>query len=240
MNVKRIAMLAMAGGVALGCPACQSPPQAASSDAEPASAGRAMPEDPRAALNEIKEARYQAAIAGLNFDTGLVVVTEPAAEQGRAAAETQRAEGRRKLDANKRTGALASFAAAVRADPTWADAYIDLGRALITKGRNDHALAAFRTALVHDPDAVDALFEAAMSLARDGRYTEAIEQMGPVLDLDPGRAEAHERLAIWHYYAGDADAAWRHVAAARELGREPPAQFLVLLEARSPHRPAVE
>lgn len=247
MYVKPLAILAGVG-LALAGPACQSGQSTRSWDPSPAMAGdggeagtgQAMPDDPRAALNELKEARFRAAIEGLSFDTGLVLVTEPAAEQGRAAAEAYLAEGRSELDANESTGAVRGFANAVRADPAYADAYLDLGRALITKGRNEYALAAFRTATSLDPGSVDALFEAAMSLARDGRYPQAIEQMEPVLALDPGRAQAHERLAIWHYYAGDTDAAWRHVVAARNLGLEPPGQFVALLEAHSARRPAVD
>ncbi len=79
-----------------------------------------------------------------------------------------------------------------------------------------------------------------MTLGRLGRTREAVDQMLRVVDLAPRNAKAHERLAIWYYYAGDDDDAWRHVDAARELGLEPPGQFIALLEARSPatRRPA--
>ena len=206
---------------------CQSTPTTTEADEG------AMPRDPRAPLNEMKEARFLAAIEGLDFETGLVVVTDPPARPDRELALKFHADGLEKLQANRRTGALADFTMAVRSDPGFAVGYNSLGRALRAKGKDEHALAAYRTAVTLDPELADALYNVATTLARLDRQPEAIEQMHAVLILDPGRAKAHERLAIWYYYAGDANTAWHHVDAARDLGHEPPGQFLALLEART-------
>lgn len=193
-----------------------------------------MPQDPRQPLIDLKDAAFRAAIDGLDFETGLVVVTEPLVEQGRDLAVAHRADGLEKFQHNRRTGALTSFAMAVRADPEFAAAYVDLGRSLVTKGKSEHALAAFRSALALEPDFVEARYETALTLGRLRRNPQAIDEMVRVVQLDPRHAEAHERLAIWYYYTGDADGAWRHVDAARHLGLEPPGQFIALLEAQSP------
>jgi tetratricopeptide (TPR) repeat protein len=68
-----------------------------------------------------------------------------------------------------------------------------------------------------------------MTLWTPTRHDEAIEEMNALLAIDDDFAIAHERLAIWHYYLGNYDDAWRHVQRARELGHELPAQFLPLL-----------
>lgn len=191
--------------------------------------GGAMPEDPRADVTSLKEARYLEAVAGIDFRTGLVVVTEPLAG-GRAAAQEYLDEGLDKLDENRRTGALSSLTRAVRSDPQWPAAHDALGVALRNKGKDREALAAFRTAVTLDPEFVEARYHLAATLARLGRHAEAIDEMLVVVDLDPTRGDAHERLAIWSYYAGDRDAARRHADAAENLGRTLPPQFVALLE----------
>ncbi len=117
----------------------------------------------------------------------------------------------------------------MRAAPHWAVPYDGLGRALLAKGKDGNALAAFRTAVSLDPAFTGAAFDLATTLARLGRRAEAIVAMERVIDLDPGRAEAHERLALWSYYAGDTEGARRHARAARDLGHEMPPQFSALI-----------
>ena len=192
-----------------------------------------MPQDPRRPLDQIQEARFLEAVSGLDFQTGLVVVVEPTGED-RQRARVYHAQGQQKLQANRRTGALAAFTRAVRTDPDWAVAYNSLGGALQTKGKGEHALAAFRTAVSLDPRYTEAQFNLASALARLNRHTQAIEQMKRVLALDPRHGAAHERLAIWYYYQQNTAAAWRHVHSAQELGRQPPAQFLARLEGQRP------
>jgi tetratricopeptide (TPR) repeat protein len=197
---------------------------------QPAADPGAMPVDSRTAL---KEARFREAVAGLDFDSGLVVVVEPTGEDPRRARDYHQ-QGLERLESNRLTGALAMLARAVRTDPQDAGAYESLGRALVAKGKIEYAVAAYRTALLRQPDSVETQYELAAALARLDRRAEAIAEMQRVLELDPGHVLAHERLAIWYYYDDDAAAAWRHVHAARDLGREPPPQFIALLETRMP------
>lgn len=201
---------------ALLCPACRVAPEAAGP--------QAMPQDPRRELNELKEARFREAVSGLAFQESVVVV-EPLAEGGHPASERHLRAGLDELAANKTTGALRSITLAVRADPGWAPPYDGLGKALLAKGKDELALAAFRTAVSRDPAYIDARFDLASTLSRLGRRDEAIAAMEEVVALDPGHAPAHERLAIWSWYAGDGEAARRHARAARELGHDLPPQF---------------
>ena len=208
--------------------ACQGPPPGP----DGVIAG-AMPQDPRQPLTDLKKARFDAAVEGIAFEDGFVVVVAPTGED-HAAAAAHHTEGLTRLRGNRRTGALAALTLAVRADPQWAEAYHGLGKALQAKGKDEHALAAFRTAVSLDPGYTQAQYEVASTLSGMGQRQEAIEQMRLVLETDPGNAAAHERLAIWYYYEHDAVAAWRHVHAARDLGREPPPQFLARLHGQMP------
>ncbi len=223
--------------VALACQACQGPHAVPVTD----SGSAAMPRNPRQAFDDMTQERFRAAVAGLEFQARRVIVTDPLPRQDRDAALALVDDGARLLRANKRTGALAAFSRAVRTKPRLAIAWHGLGEALVTKGKTLHALAAYRTAAEVDPDFVEAHFGAAMVLARLGRLDDAIAQMQRAVELDTGYAAAHERLAIWHYYLDDTDTSWQHVQAARDLGREPPGQFIARLVAKTPdRRPAVQ
>ncbi len=225
--------MALAAGLAAvaALQACQSTPEAMD-----ANGGAARPPDP---LQDFKEARFENAIAGLDFTTGVAFVVEPTGED-RGRAGVYYADGLERLAGNHLTGSIRLFAMAVRTDPDWTIAWNGLGRALQAKGKGEHAVAAFRTALAQDKEFAEGQYNLAFGLARLGRRADAIVEMNRLLELDPGNAAAHERLAIWYYYNGDDDAAWQHVHAARDLGREPPAQLVTLLEGRPPRARRVE
>ncbi len=223
--------------LALACQACQGPPAVPVIGSDPG----AMPRNPRQIFDDMKEDRFRAAVAGLEFQARRVIVTDPLPGQDRDAAAALVDDGARLLRANKRTGALAAYSRAARTDSQLAIAWHGLGEALVTKGKTPQALAAYRTAAEVDPTYVEAHYGAAMASARLGQFDDAIAQMQRAVELDAGHAAAHERLAIWHYYLDDTVTSWQHVQAARDLGREPPSQFIAGLEAKTPdRRPAVQ
>lgn len=224
--------------LAVACQACQGPPPAGPVKA---SDPGAMPRNPRQAFDDMKEDRFREAVTGLEFQPRRVIVTDPLPRRDRPAASALVADGDELLAANRRTGALAAYTRAVRTDPRSATAWHGLGEALVTSGKTPQALAAYLTAARVDPDYVGAPFGAAMASARLGRLDDAIAQMQLALELDPRHAAAHERLAIWHYYLDDIETSWGHVQATRDLGREPPGQFVARLVAKTPtRRPAGE
>ncbi len=221
--------------VVVACQGCQGPPSAATGDPDQAP----LPDNPRQIFEDMKSARFREATVGLEFQADVVIVTEPIARRTPDQAIALVAEGNEKLDTNRRTGALNAYARAVRTDPGYALAYNGLGRALVTKGKVEYALAAYLTAARLDATLVDAPFGAAMTLARLGRLDEAIDQMQLAVELDPANTDAHQRLAIWYYYLDDTETAWQHVRVSRDLGQEPPGQFIALLEAKSRQRPSI-
>jgi tetratricopeptide (TPR) repeat protein len=175
------------------------------------------------------QAAWAAAIEGLNFETGRVVVEQPPAAGDVAEARRFLEQGEQEYAANRRTETVAACAAAVRAAPDLPEAYAALGQAMIAKGKTDLAIACYRTVIDLQPENIEARVELANALAREMRYEEATTEMEAVLGLDPAHGPAHERLAIWSYYDEDYATAWAHVRAARAAGHEMPPQFITLL-----------
>jgi tetratricopeptide (TPR) repeat protein len=227
----RHAMSFLAGALLLVLmSACQSTPESTTRPATTQPDGSSSPApSPMSERERARQQAWQEAIAGLNFDSGRVIVEEAIVADGPELYRSKMAEGREKLQINHKTPAVKAFAEAVRSAPQRIEPYMALGQAMIVKGKTDLAEACFRSALDLDPEHVEAHTELAMTLSRERHRAEAIESMRRVLDLDPDNGFAHERLAIWHYYDGDFASAWEHVDAARQLGHPMPPQFINLL-----------
>lgn len=182
-----------------------------------------------------KRARFAAAVSGLRFDTGVVEV-EPFAEYDADVSWTRLEEATELVEAGRALKAIGAYRDSIRWAPDLADAYNGLGMTLRLENKMSEALAALRTALQLDPAFVHARFNLAITLWMNGEPAEATHQMQQVVRQQSDHALAHERLAIWSYYAGEAQAAWRHVRAAQALDHALPPQFLALLGSRMPER----
>lgn len=183
----------------------------------------ASPVSERSAM---RAAEFEAAITGLDFATGRIVVTEPnavpARDRARVAADF-RQQGDGFMRSNNRAGAIKAFATAFRTNPADADAAYQLGRALIAKARLDYAEAAFRTALDIDARYDAARLELAETFARRGEYQAAIDELTGMLRMRRNNGPAWSRLAVWNHFLGNEDAARQAVIEARRNGTEPPA-----------------
>ncbi len=182
----------------------------------------------------VKEARFHQAIEGLDFETGFVVVDAIGRRPNTRLASKHHTEGVEAYNQNRIIDAITLQNKAVRTDPNLAVAYNSLGRALLGEGEGELAAAAFRTALALDEKYTEARFNLSYAVAGLGDQVEAIELMNGVLQAQPDNADAHERLAIWHYYVGEYETAWAHVHHAQNLGHTMPPQFIVLLQKQAP------
>ena len=182
----------------------------------------------------IKEERFHQAIEGLDFETGFVVVDPIGRRSNTRLAFKHHAEGVEAFNQNRIIDAITLQNKAVRTDPTWPVAYNSLGQALLGEGEGELAAAAFRTALALDEQYTEARFNLSFTVAGLGNQEDAIELMNGVVQAQPDNAEAHERLAIWHYYLGEYEPAWSHVHLAQKLGHTMPPQFMILLQKQAP------
>ncbi len=190
--------------------------------------------DPRSERDSARAEAFNAAIEGLSFDTGFVVVDNPPQHSDLALAQEALDRGEAAFNIAGKTRAVAAFADAVRAAPDMPIAYRKLGDALLLKGKPDMAYASYNTAIHLEPGNIDHRLALGYALGRGTDRIAAIKAMEDVLDLDPANGAAHERLAIWYYYENNYTTAWDHVFAARKANYPLPPQFINLLEEQMP------
>ena len=139
-------------------------------------------------------ARSPGYAAVINNSIGLVLT-----RQGRAAEARQR------------------FAAAVLANPTFAEAQSNLGNALAAEGHASQAVDHYREAIRLKPDYVEPRVGLGGALLRAGRAPEAAAAYRDALERDPGLAEAHNGLGGALATQGDVDGALREYGEAIRL-----------------------
>jgi tetratricopeptide (TPR) repeat protein len=115
------------------------------------------------------------------------------------------------------TEAADCYTDALAANPHHADAHVNLGRLLHTKGRLREAEAHYVAALVGRPKDAIATFNLAVVLDDQGRIDEAIRCYSEAIELDARNADAYLNLARLYERKGEKLAAIRHLKDARKL-----------------------
>jgi tetratricopeptide (TPR) repeat protein len=113
--------------------------------------------------------------------------------------------------------AEAAYRRAVEADPSHADAWLNLGALCCEQGRCAEAAEWLAAALAHHPEAASLHFNLALALEDLAREDEAIAHYERALALAPGLADAHFNLARLHERAGRPHRAGRHYRDYRRL-----------------------
>ncbi len=122
-----------------------------------------------------------------------------------------------RLEESDPTAALDAYADAVAADPTHADAHVNLGRLLHAHGRLREAEAHYNAALVSRPTDTTATFNLAVVLEDLGKLDEAIARYRETLELDPTVLDAYFNLSRLYEKKGEKVAALRHLKDYRRL-----------------------
>lgn len=122
-----------------------------------------------------------------------------------------------KLEAEDAEGAQAAYRMAIDLDPSFADAYLNLGAMLCDAQRWDAALSLYDRAIVVCPSSALIRFNRAVALEDLGRLEEAVASYELSLTLDPSLADAHFNVARLKERLGDAKSALRHFNAYRKL-----------------------
>ncbi|MDY0747603.1 tetratricopeptide repeat protein [Paucibacter sp. R3-3] len=123
------------------------------------------------------------------------------------------------LEATDDHAAEASYREAIRLDPCFEDAYLNLGAMLCEAGRCKDAVVLYDQATRHCGESPLVHFNRGIALEDRGQISHAIEAYGRALQLDPAFADAHYNSAVLMERSGDAQAALRHFSAYRRLSR---------------------
>jgi tetratricopeptide (TPR) repeat protein len=116
------------------------------------------------------------------------------------------------LDASDDTlgDAVEAYRQAIKADPEWVEAHINIGTTLYHLGRLQESFEAFRTAVRMNPDNSLAHFNLGCICDRLGDTDTAIEEFRAAVARVPNMAEAHLNLAIAYEKTGREGDALRH------------------------------
>lgn len=155
-------------------------------------------------------------VAGVGANVSFLDRTSPAVAGQDAATYFRRGE---KLEAKDGLAALAAYRKAIELDPSFADAYLNLGAMLCEAQHWDAAVALYDSAIVACPKSALIRFNRAVALEDLGRLEEAVSSYELCLKLDPSLADAHFNVARLKERLGDSRSALRHFNAYRRLQR---------------------
>lgn len=96
-------------------------------------------------------------------------------------------------------------------------AYVNLGRALVERGRGDEAITHYRRALEIKPDCAEAYVNIGIVLAERGGSEEAIPLFQKALEIGPGLQGAHYNLGVALAERGRVDEAITHYERALQI-----------------------
>jgi len=114
-------------------------------------------------------------------------------------------------------GAVEAYERAIDANPSWADAYVNLGRLLHQQGRLSEAEAVYRRGMSQCQS--DALLRYNLGVLLDemGRQPAALQVYREALALQDDFADCHYNIALLYEASGHTRAALRHLNAYRRL-----------------------
>ncbi len=119
---------------------------------------------------------------------------------------------------------MENFVTAMRIDPEYLAAQVNLAKVLTRQGKLDAGIDVFSRILEKYPDRYDAQLEIALALMRQRRFDEATAHFRAALKLDPDPAGASTNLV--NFLLADMRQAWmrrsRSPATASSLSPIPP------------------
>jgi len=124
-----------------------------------------------------------------------------------------------KLEMEDVDAAEAAYRKAIELDPSFENAYLNLGAILCEAQHNEAALALYDIAIAACPGSALIRFNRAVALEDLGRLDEAVSSYELSLELDSSLADAHFNIARLKEKLGDSQSALRHFNAYRKLQR---------------------
>lgn len=123
------------------------------------------------------------------------------------------------LEAKDGVAALAAYRKAIELNPSFADAYLNLGAMLCEAKHCEAAVSLYDSAIAACPKSALIRFNRAVALEDLCRLEEAVASYELSLKLDPSLADAHFNIARLKDRLGDSRSALRHLNAYRNLQR---------------------
>jgi tetratricopeptide (TPR) repeat protein len=117
----------------------------------------------------------------------------------RVEAERSFAQGVQAQQAQHPNEAIPAYRRATQVDPSYFDAYYNLGLAASETGNLAMALSAYETALAIKPDSVNARYNFALVLKQGNYCGDAVHELEQLLRREPNDSRAH--LALGNLYA---------------------------------------
>ncbi|MBP7211367.1 tetratricopeptide repeat protein [bacterium] len=93
------------------------------------------------------------------------------------------------------SAAVSSFREAIRIDPSYIDAYYNLGSVLEYQQQYEAALAVFKQVIVRQPNDYDSVYKAAWLSAKLGQYQHALDYLSIIPSSSPRGADARALAA---------------------------------------------
>jgi len=113
--------------------------------------------------------------------------------------------------------AVSAYQRAIDAAPSFADAYVNLGRLLHEQGRLSEAEEVYRKGIAHCQSDALLRYNLGVLLDERGRQQEALEAYRQALALRADLADCHYNIALLYEASGQTRAALRHLNAYRKL-----------------------
>ena len=117
----------------------------------------------------------------------------------RDAAQRASAQGLQAFKAHHLAEAVQAYRSATRLDPSFFDAYYNLGLAAAAGGNLQTSLRAYESALALQPDSTDTRYNFALVLRQANYIADAVNELEKLLAKSPDEARAH--LALGNLYA---------------------------------------
>jgi tetratricopeptide (TPR) repeat protein len=134
------------------------------------------------------------------------------------------------LQAGQMESAVAEFKKANQLDPKQPAAQYWLHRMDDVRTQALADLETDRRKAREAPQDAEAHYRIGMDETRLGNHQDARQAFQKAVEINPRHGRAFAALAAIDFFANDYNAAWRHVAAARAAGFEPPTGLVIALE----------
>jgi tetratricopeptide (TPR) repeat protein len=121
------------------------------------------------------------------------------------------------LEEKDRAQAEAAYRAAIRTDPMYVDAYVNLGHLLHEAGSHEGAVKVYREGLKRAPTEATLHFNLAVVLEDSQQIAAALECYEAAIEQDQAFADAHYNAARLHQTLGHRKQAIRHFSEYRRL-----------------------